>query len=163
MISKVLGIHSDYVIIGLAIVTLILLILYIVNIVQMNQLKKRYRIFMSGKNAKNLEKTLIERLDQVDDLMKANASNEKAIQEMRAKMKFAFQKVGLVKFDAFHEMGGKLSFSLALLNETNDGFVLNAVHSREGCYTYVKDIIAGNSVILLSPEEKEALEIAKNS
>ena len=163
MISKVLGIHSDYVIIGLAIVTLILLILYIVNVVQMNQLKKRYKVFMSGKNARNLEKTLIERLDQVDALMEANAENKKAIQNLLAKMKFTFQKVGLVKYDAFHEMGGKLSFSLALLNETNDGFVLNAVHSREGCYTYVKDIIAGNSVILLSPEEKEALEIAKNS
>lgn len=163
MISKVLGIHSDYVIIGLAIVTLILLILYIVNVIQMNQLKKRYKIFMSGKNARNLEKTLIERLDQVDALMKANATNEKTMKNILSKMQFTFQKVGLVKYDAFHEMGGKLSFSLALLNEKNDGFVLNAVHSREGCYTYVKDIIAGNSVILLSPEEKEALEIAKNS
>ena len=163
MISKVLGIHSDYVIIGLAIVTLILLILYIVNVIQMNQLKKRYKIFMSGKNARNLEKTLIERLDQVDVLMEANATNEKTMKNILSKMQFTFQKVGLVKYDAFHEMGGKLSFSLALLNEKNDGFVLNAVHSREGCYTYVKDIIAGNSVILLSPEEKEALEIAKNS
>jgi hypothetical protein len=163
MILEAIGIHTDYVIIGLTILTLILLILYIVNVVQMNQLKKRYKIFMSGKNARNLEKTLIERLDQIDALMEENAENKKAIQNLLSKMKFTFQKVGLVKYDAFHEMGGKLSFSLALLNEANDGFVLNAVHSREGCYTYVKDIIAGNSVILLSPEEKEALEIAKNS
>ena len=163
MILEAIGIHTDYVIIGLTILTLILLILYIVNVVQINQLKKRYKIFMSGKNARNLEKTLIERLDQVDALMEENAENKKAIQNILSKMKFTFQKVGLVKYDAFHEMGGKLSFSLALLNEANDGFVLNAVHSREGCYTYVKDIIAGNSVILLSPEEKEALEIAKNS
>ena len=163
MILEAIGIHTDYVIIGLTILTLILLILYIVNVVLMNQLKKRYKIFMSGKNARNLEKTLIERLDQVDALMEENAENKKAIQNILSKMKFTFQKVGLVKYDAFHEMGGKLSFSLALLNEANDGFVLNAVHSREGCYTYVKDIIAGNSVILLSPEEKEALEIAKNS
>ena len=163
MISQMLGIHSDYVIIGLAVVTVILIILYIVNVVQMAQLKKRYKIFMSGKNARNLEKTLIERLDQVDQLLEANATNEKNIKTLFSNMKFTFQKVGLVKYDAFNEMGGKLSFSLALLNEANDGFVLNAVHSREGCYTYVKDIIAGNSVILLSPEEKEALEIAKNS
>jgi hypothetical protein len=163
MILEAMGIHTDYVIIGLTILTLILLVLYIVNVVQMNQLKKRYKIFMSGKNARNLEKTLIERLDQIDALMEENAENKKTIQNLLSKMKFTFQKVGLVKYDAFHEMGGKLSFSLALLNEANDGFVLNAVHSREGCYTYVKDIIAGNSVILLSPEEKEALEIAKNS
>ena len=163
MISQVLGIHSDYVIIGLAAVTVILFILYIVNIVQMAQLKKRYKIFMSGKNARNLEKTLIDRLDQIDTLIEANTVNERNIQKLFANMKFTFQKVGLVKYDAFHEMGGKLSFSLALLNETDDGFVMNAVHSREGCYTYVKDIIAGNSVIILSPEEKEALDIAKKS
>jgi len=163
MISQVLGIHSDYVIIGLAAVTVILFILYIVNIVQMAQLKKRYKIFMSGKNARNLEKTLIDRLDQIDTLIEANTANERNIQKLFANMKFTFQKVGLVKYDAFHEMGGKLSFSLALLNETDDGFVMNAVHSREGCYTYVKDIIAGNSVIILSPEEKEALDIAKKS
>ena len=75
-------------------------------------------------------------------------------------MKSTFQKVGLVKYDAFHEMGGKLSFSLALLNESNDGFVMNAVHSREGCYTYIKEIIDGNSIIVLADEEKEALEMA---
>ena len=75
-------------------------------------------------------------------------------------MKKTFQKVGLVKYDAFHEMGGKLSFSLVLLNEMNDGFVLNAMHSREGCYTYIKEIVSGNSIIVLSEEEKEALEMA---
>ena len=163
MISEVLGIHSDYVIIGLAVVTLILLVLYIVNVVQMAKLKKKYKIFMSGKNARNLEKTLIERLDQVDTLLEANAVNEKNIKTLFNNMKFTFQKVGLVKYDAFHEMGGKLSFSLALLNETDDGFVMNAVHSREGCYTYVKEIIDGNSIIVLSPEEQEALDMAKNS
>lgn len=78
-------------------------------------------------------------------------------------MKFTFQKVGLVKYDAFHEMGGKLSFSLALLNETNDGFVMNAVHSREGCYTYIKEIVGGNSIIVLAEEEQEALDMAKEA
>lgn len=163
MISEVLGIHSDYVIIGLAVITVVLLILYIVNVVQMSQLKKRYKIFMSGKNAKNLEKTLIDRLDQIDTLLEANATNESNIKKLSANMKFTFQKVGLVKYDAFNEMGGKLSFSLALLNEKEDGFVMNAVHSREGCYTYIKEIIAGNSIIVLSPEEKEALDVAKQS
>lgn len=163
MISEMLGIHSDYIIIGLAAITLIMFIIMIVNMVQIIQLKKRYKIFMSGKNAKNLEKTLIERLDQVDGLLKANAENEKNIKTLFKNMKFTFQKVGLVKYDAFNEMGGKLSFSLALLNETDDGFVMNAVHSREGCYTYIKEIIAGNSIIVLCEEEQEALEMAKKS
>ena len=161
--TKIFGLNSDSIIIALVAITFILLILYVVNVVQMMKLKKNYKIFMSGKNARNLEKTLIERLDQVDGLLLANAENEKQIKQLFANMKFTFQKVGLVKYDAFHEMGGKLSFSLALLNETNDGFVMNAVHSREGCYTYVKEIIDGNAIIVLSEEEKEALDMAKNS
>lgn len=163
MISKLLGFDSDYIIIGLVAVVLIMFIIMIINMVQLFKLKKRYKIFMSGKNARNLEKTLIERLDQVDALLDANAANEKNIRILFNRMKFTFQKVGLVKYDAFNEMGGKLSFSLALLNEKNDGFVMNAVHSREGCYTYVKEIIDGNSIIVLSPEEQEALDMAKES
>lgn len=163
MISQILGFDSDYIIIGLAAVCVILFILVIVNLAQISKLKKKYEAFMSGKNAKSLEETLIKRLDQVDKLIVANDANEKSIKQIFANMKSTFQKVGLVKYDAFNEMGGKLSFSLALLNETDCGFVLNAVHSREGCYTYVKEIIDGNSIITLAEEEQEALNMAKGS
>ena len=163
MISELLGFDSDYIIIGLAVFCLILLILVIVNMTQTNKLKKKYNSFMSGKSAKSLEDTLIARLQQVDRLLSANEANEQSIKTLFANMKFTFQKVGLVKYDAFDQMGGKLSFSLALLNESEDGFVLNAVHSREGCYTYVKEIVGGNSVIALAEEEQEALRMAKES
>ena len=163
MISQFLGFDSDYIIIGLAAFCLILLILVIVNMAQTSKHKKKYKSFMSGKNAKSLEETLITRLSQVDMLLEANAANEKNIKKLFGKMKFTFQKVGLVKYDAFNEMGGKLSFSLALLNESNDGFVMNAVHSREGCYTYIKEIVDGNSIIVLAEEEQEALNMAKEA
>jgi uncharacterized protein YoxC len=163
MISQYLGFDSDYIIIGLAVFCIALLILVIINISQTSKLKKKYAAFMLGKNAKSLEDTLITRLDQVDKLLTANEANEKDIQQIFENMKYTFQKVGLVKYDAFNEMGGKLSFSLALLNKSNDGFVLNAVHSREGCYTYVKEIIDGNSIITLADEEQEALKMAKNA
>lgn len=160
MISQYLGFDSDYIILGLAGFCIILFILVIVNMIQTSKMKKKYKKFMSGKNAKSLEETLLKRLDQIDSLVEANAANEKNIKKVVNNMKFTFQKVGLVKYDAFNEMGGKLSFSLALLNASNDGFVLNAVHSREGCYTYIKEIIDGNSIIVLAQEEQEALNMA---
>ena len=160
MISQYLGFDSDYIILGLAGFCIILFILVIINMVQTSKMKKKYKKFMSGKNAKSLEETLLKRLDQIDSLVEANAANEKNIKKVVNNMKFTFQKVGLVKYDAFNEMGGKLSFSLALLNASNDGFVLNAVHSREGCYTYIKEIIDGNSIIVLAQEEQEALNMA---
>ena len=100
---------------------------------------------------------------EANEYGEAYLRNEKSIKKLFADMKFTFQKVGLVKYDAFNEMGGKLSFSLALLNQTNDGFVLNAVHSREGCYTYIKEIVDGNSIIVLAEEEQEALKMAMES
>lgn len=163
MISELLGFDSDYIIVGLFAFSIIMFVLLIINMVQISKLKKKYQSFMTGKNAKSLEDTLIKRLNQIDELIESNSANEKNIQKIFNNMKFTFQKVGLVKYDAFNEMGGKLSFSLALLNETNDGFVMNAVHSREGCYTYIKEIIAGNSVIVLAEEEQQALDMAKEA
>lgn len=160
MIETYLGISSDYVIIGLAALVLVLIILMIVFIVQMNSLKKRYKIFMQGKNAKSLEDTLVYRLEQVDELIEANASNERNIDMIFKNMEGCFQKIGLVKYDALNEMGGKLSFSLCMLNENDTGFILNAMHTREGCYTYVKEVINGNSIIQLAEEETQALNQA---
>lgn len=160
MIEYYLGIDSDYVIIGLGALTALLLLIVFINIIQMNNLKKKYKMFMDGKNAKTLEESIMSRMDEIDHLISSNQKNETDIQKIYKNMKTTFQKVGLVKYDAFHEMGGKLSFSLALLNEINDGFIINAMHSREGCYTYIKEIISGNSIIALADEEQEALDMA---
>ena len=162
MISQYLGFDSDYIIIGLTAVVLILFIMIIVNIVQMKKLKRNYKIFMSGNSAKNLEDTLIKRLDQIDSLIEANEENEQHIQLLFGKMRRTYQKMGLIKYDAFHEMGGKLSFSLAMLDEKDNGFIINAMHTREGCYTYIKEIVKGESYIVLGEEEKEALRQAVN-
>lgn len=160
MISQYLGFDSDYIIIGLVALVLILFITTLVNITQMKKLKKNYKIFMSGNSAKNLEETLIKRLDQIDSLIAANNTNERNIQSIFKNLKFTYQKMGLIKYDAFHEMGGKLSFSLAMLDEGDNGFIINAMHTREGCYTYIKEIVDGNSIIVLSEEEQEALNRA---
>lgn len=160
MIAEYLGIESDYIILGLAAAVVILFILTIVNIVQMRKLKKGYKAFMSGKGGKNLEDTLIERLNQIDTLIEANKENENSIKEILKNMQLTYQKMGLIKYDAFHEMGGKLSFSLAMLDKRDSGFIINAMHTREGCYTYIKEIVDGNSIIVLSEEEQKALNRA---
>ena len=86
--------------------------------------------------------------------------NEKEVKEISEKMKTHYQKVGIVKYDAFHEMGGELSFALTMLDENNNGWIFNAMHSREGCYTYVKEIVKGESYVELAEEEAEALDKA---
>ncbi len=159
-IEDLTGISLDVITAGLAALVLILIIIMIVNGVKMRKLKKRYEAFMSGKDAASLEDTLVKRLNQVDDLIASDEETQAKVQMVLDHLDNTYQKVGLVKYDAFNEMGGKLSFSLALLNRKNNGFIINAMHSREGCYTYIKEIIDGHSVIMLADEEKEALEMA---
>ncbi|MBQ1473459.1 MAG: DUF4446 family protein [Lachnospiraceae bacterium] len=163
MIEQYLGISTDYIVIGLAAVILILLILMIVALVKISKLKKKYTSFMRGKNGKSLEETLIKKLNEIEELTEANASNERKIETMQKKLSFAFTKYGLVKYDALEELGGKLSYTLCMLNESNDGYIINVVHSREGCYNYTKEVIDGNSIVTLSGEEEEALEKALSS
>ena len=92
--------------------------------------------------------------------MVANDDNEENIKKLFRNMQYSYQRMGLIKYDAFSEMGGKLSFSLAMLDVKNNGFIINAMHTREGCYTYIKEIVEGNSIIVLSEEEQEALNRA---
>ena len=86
--------------------------------------------------------------------------NRADVKEMYRRTEHCIQKCGIVKYDAFNEMGGKLSFALALLDSDNTGWIMNAMHSREGCYTYVKEILKGESYVELSEEEAEALDRA---
>lgn len=149
-----------YILIGLLVLLILLLILTICMIVKVNRLKKRLDSFVLGKDGKSLEKDIIA-LFEDNKFLKINADkNKKDIRTLYKKMESAYQKMGLVKYDAFQQMGGQLSFSLALLNENNDGFIINSVHSTDGCYSYTKEINAGECSITLGKEEAEALSKA---
>ena len=73
-----------------------------------------------------------------------------------------YSKYGIEKYDAFDDVGGKLSFALAMLDMDNSGIILNAVHSRDNCFLYMKEIVKGESYVMLSQEEVEALRKAVN-
>lgn len=115
---------------------------------------------MKGRNGKTLEDSLREKFGEVDAIVKVTKQNRNDIKEMSKKLDRNFRKTGIVKYDAFNEMGGKLSFAVAILDSNNNGWILNAMHSREGCYTYIKEIIKGESYIELAEEEAEALDKA---
>ena len=154
------GLDIGYILIGIAAVLLILLIMLIVLLVKYSKIKKRYDKFMSGKNATSLEDDMRGVFEDMK-LLKATADrNKKDIRILYKNMESTFQKLGIVKYDAFNQMGGQLSFSLALLDENNDGFILNSVHSSDGCYSYTKEIKGGTSSISLGAEEEKALYIA---
>ena len=127
---------------------------------KLKKLTKRYEAFMTGKNGKSLEETFVKKFEDIEFLLKENKIKTGDISKINENLQIAFQKCGIVKYDAFNEMGGKLSFALTLLDKKNNGFVINAMHSREGCYTYIKEIINGESFIALGEEEQQSLNRA---
>lgn len=149
-----------YLFIGMAALILILLIIMIVQVNKSAKLKKRLDKFLLGKDGKSLEKDIVALYEDNKFLKVSTEKNKKDIRQINKNLESTFQKVGIVKYDAFRQMGGQLSFSLALLDENNNGFVLNSVHSTEGCYTYTKEIKNGECAISLGDEEKKALAIA---
>lgn len=150
-----------YVIIGLLVFILLLLIFLILQSVQVKKLRGRLDRFVMGKEGSSLEQDIAALYEDNKLLKTGMDKNKKDIRTLYKKLEPAYQKMGLVKYDAFSHMGGQLSFSLCLLDENNNGFVINSVHSTEGCYSYTKEIKAGESSILLGQEETEALAIAK--
>lgn len=145
---------------GLALILLILLILLIVLICKVGKLKKRLNQFTMGKDGASLEQEIAGLFEDNKFFKNITEKNKKDIRTLYKKFETAFQKIGLIKYDAFSQMGGQLSFCLALLDENNNGFIMNSVHSTEGCYCYTKEIKNGQCNISLGEEEADALAAA---
>jgi hypothetical protein len=148
------------IIVGLAVVCIILMVCVIICMIQMKKLYRRYDYFMRGKDAETLEEIIMEAVDDVAALKAEDRSNKDAIRNTNKNYRRSLQKLGIIKYNAFKGMGGNLSFAVALLDYTNTGFVLNSVHSREGCYVYIKEVERGETDVLLGSEERDALEQA---
>ena len=154
------GVDIGYLFAGLLVFCIILLILCIIAFVQIRKFKKKYNKFMLGKDGNSLE-TDIMTLYEDNQFIKASIdTNRENIKKLFNRQESAFQKMGLIKYDAFKEMGGKMSFALALLDENDNGFLINSLHSSDGCYSYTKRIKGGESELALSKEEQVAVERA---
>lgn len=154
------GLDIGILLIVLTALTAAAVVMAVILLVQNHRLKDRYDRFMRGAKAKSLETEIQDLIKDVEDLTRTSKEHDIDIRELYHKHEGALQKVGLVKYDAFKEMGGKLSYGLAVLDENNNGFLINSVHSSTGCYSYTKKIKEGQSEIELSKEEKTALERA---
>ncbi len=147
-------------IIILLVLVIALIVMLIFLLIRYNQLNLSYQMFMKGRRAESLEEEIGALFDDISTLKASSEKNKKDIKKMIENLRECYQRVGIVKYDAFKEMGGKLSFSVALLNDNETGFIINSIHSSEGCYVYTKEIVNGECAISLGDEEKKALTLA---
>lgn len=160
------GIDPFYVKAGIfALILILFLILLIMQIRLMGKFKKLYRTydrFMRGKDMESMEETVLAQFERIEALEKSNEEKDRQIESIFENLQHVYQKTGLVKYDAFREISGKLSYAVALLDKEDNGILVNSMYSREGCYSYVKTISGGKCSIEMSEEEQKALKIAVN-
>ncbi len=160
MLSSI-GIDPGILVIFLMILDIALIVIVLNLKMQVDRMNNRYRSFMKGADGASLEKNLRSKINRIDKYAKNIDKLDATINQVVESQIKNIHKYGMVKYDAFDDVGGKLSFVLAVLDDQNTGFVLNAVHSKENCFLYLKEIVKGESYIMLSDEEVQALRIAQ--
>lgn len=157
-----MGIDPGIIIIILAVLVVILLLCMVRSSMRISRLERKYKLFMKGTDGQSLEKVFAKKFSQIEQLFDVKEAHDRDILILKKNYHRLFSKYGIEKYDAFDDVGGKLSFALALLDRENTGLILNAIHSRDNCFLYLKEIVKGESYVMLSQEEVEALRRAVN-
>lgn len=147
-------------VISLAVLCAVTITLLIITLCKLKKLRRRVDTLTRGKDTESMEDIILNFFERIEDLENEEKNTKNDIKDIKNNLKVTYQKTGLVKYDAFREMSGALSYSLALLDKENNGVLISSMYSREGCYSYAKDIVNGESKLNLSEEEAEALKQA---
>ncbi len=142
------------------IVGLISIVLLIANMVRTSIIIKRYKKLMRGMNNKNLEAVINQNFDNIEQSMARVDQLESQCTYIENHLKQCFQKIGIVRYNPFKEMGSDLSFSIALLDDRNNGVILTSLYGRNSTSIFAKPISNLQSDYALTVEEKEALQMA---
>lgn len=157
-------IRTDSFLIILSGAIVIMFILYITTLIKLNRIKKEYKKFINKiGDGVNIEEILEKHIDRINKTIAKNDELEKLCIKIDSDIKNCIQKVGIYRYNAYKDTSSDLSFTLALLNENNDGVVLNGIYSREMSNIYAKPVEKGKSSYKITEEENEAIKRAINS
>ncbi|GJM68407.1 hypothetical protein HMSSN036_06230 [Paenibacillus macerans] len=150
-----------FLVVGVFIILLVWLFVW--NLIQgskLRKMRKKYDLMMKGTGVEDLESLLIDlkmQQDKIEDVQEIQARQLDELQRLMPKQK---AKIGIKRYNAFGERGNDLSFSIAFINEEQDGVVLTGLYNRDGSYVYAKSLSKGESTHALSTEEREAIALA---
>ncbi|MEI7028011.1 DUF4446 family protein [Paenibacillus sp. y28] len=146
-----------YAIIALLVLVVVLFFLLLGVSRKLGRVRSQYLQFINNGTTDNMEQLVIDLQKRVNELQEGQVRQQQTSVQIQADMKKMQSKVGVHRYNAFGERGNDLSFSVAILNEYQDGVVLTGIHNREDTYIYAKPVAKGQSTYTLTPEEKEAI------
>ena len=127
---------------------------------RLERTRQRIKIFFRGRKTKDLEEVIAEQVKRMKNMEGDIKELFKWNEKLQKIADISIQRVGVVRFNPFKDVGGDQSFSIALLDKNNDGIVISSLYSREGTRVYAKPIKNGTSEYHLSEEEEKAIERA---
>lgn len=163
--EELLGISLEWIIL-IGVNFFLILILFLMNLsnrFKIKKLKNKYNKFMNGLSNASIEDVLGDCINKVNGVVEKNKEIEYKLNTVERDMYYCVQKVGVIRYNAFDNVGSDLSYSIALLNNNDDGLVISSLYSRESSSTYAKPIIGGKSRYALSAEEIKAIDTAKKA
>ncbi len=163
IINDYISRYTNLIILIMMIMVFIIFILTIVNGLKTTKLKKRYEKVINQVSDKKLEEILLDYYKKVERVLKENKEINDKINKVNHNMEQCAQKIGVVRYNAFKDVGSDLSFSIAVLDKNDNGLVINGIYSRENSTVYTKPIEEGKSKYTLSSEEEQSLELAKRN
>lgn len=154
--------YDLFIILGLSALALVLLIWIIINSVSISRLSRKYRKFMRGSKDRNLEELLNEIMNRVDSSEEKAQRIKDLYESMDKRLDKCTQKVSMMRYKAFDNMGSALSFSIAMLDAEDSGVIITGIYGRNECITYAKPIEKGVPKYDLSGEEEQVLKDSMN-
>ncbi|MCM3341000.1 DUF4446 family protein [Paenibacillus sp. MER TA 81-3] len=141
--------------------SLMLVIIVLVQGAKLRKLRRQYSAIMGESGVEHLDMVLSSMHEDVAKLQHANELHDMDLKQVRKSLKKMKSHVGIQRYNAFAEHGSDLSFSIAWIDDEQDGIVITGIHGREHSYVYAKPLEKGHSPYSLSPEEKQAIEVAE--
>ena len=141
----------------------LLAFLNIVSYVEFRKARRMYRTFMIGVDKQNLESGLLELMGRIVRLEEDRDSHRRQLQDLERSLVYTTQRVGMVRFNAFNDAGGELSFALAMLDGEGTGIVISSIYGRAEARVYAKPVTKGQSSYALSKEEEQAIARSQGS
>lgn len=155
--ETITDIPVEVIMLGVGIILLFFLILLITLWVKLNKLRKDYKKMTNGQENIDIEQILIQLQEKGNKQAEKTEQAERLIRQLQERMSTMKANISIYRYNAFAGSGSDLSFSIAILDDSQSGVVLTGIHNREQTYVYAKPVEQGQSKYALSPEEKEAI------
>ncbi len=159
-IGEVIGKFNTEIILGLIVAVVVLIVINIVAQVRISSIREKYNAVVGGNEDLNLEEMLIKVNEDLKNIVGTVDLMSGEIKDIYNKLSYSIQKTGMVRYNALEDLGSNQSYSIALLDQHNTGFIITNLYGRDFNANYLKPVKEGKAEYKLSMEEEEALKLA---